>query len=193
MKAIRIVFLAGVLTLGMSAGAAAQSSPPASSCAPGGPANPPPTTQSQYPPASECAAPQASRTTAAPGEPITVTGQCPVATGNPTPVSFQLQPGNVDLGTVNSGSDGRYSHTFTLPAGTQPGSYSIVITCTEVLGEGRTRTLPVTVVAAAAAARTGTLPRTGESPVPLALGGATLVALGAGAVIATRRRRSPVS
>lgn len=188
MKTIRIVLLAAVITLGMAMPATAQSSPPTSSCSPDGPENPPPTTQ--YPPASECAAPQASATQAAPGQPITVTGQCPVATGTRTQVSFELQPGNISLGSTTSDTSGNYSHTFSIPEGTAPGSYQIVITCVAVLGEGRVRRLPLTVVAAAEAARAGTLPRTGESPLPLVLGGATLVALGAGAVIATRRRRS---
>lgn len=189
MKTIRILLLGAIMSFGMISGAAAQT-PPSSSCSPGGPSNPPPTTQ--YPPASECVSPQASRTQAAPGQPVTVTGQCPVATGNPTPVSFQLQPGNVDLGSTNSDGSGKYSFTFNVPSGTRPGNYQILVTCTEVLGAGRTRSVPLTVVAAAGAQRAGMLPRTGESPLPMAAGGATLVALGAMAVVATRRRRSLV-
>lgn len=185
MKTIRILTVAACLLLGAASAATAQSSN-ASPCAPGGPSNPPPT--AQYPPRSECAPPRASRTQAAPGEPITVAGQCPSANAA---VTFTLQPGGANLGSETADGNGNYSHTFTVPAGTRPGSYEVSVTCTSVLGEAFTRTVPLTVVAAAAAARSGNLPRTGSSAsLPLAAGGVALVAVGGGAVLATRRRRS---
>jgi LPXTG-motif cell wall-anchored protein len=183
-KTIRIVVVAACLLLGAAPAASAQSSS-ASPCAPGGPSNPPPT--AQYPPRSECAPPQANRTQAAAGEPITVAGQCP---SEGAKVTFTLTPGGANLGEETSGTNGNYSHTFTVPAGTRPGSYQISVTCTSVLGEVFTRTVPLTVVAAAAAGRT--LPRTGQSTLPLVAGGVALVALGGVAVVLTRRRRATV-
>lgn len=142
----------------------------------------------QYPPQEGTLA--ANRTQAAPGEPITISGTgCP---NTRVTVSFDNQV----VGTTQGNAAGNFSFTFNVPSNASPGRHTITATC--VLGNGQTRrmTTQITVVAAAAAARpprAGTLPRTGESPIPMALGGASLVALGAMAVIATRRRRSPVA
>lgn len=189
---IKILLVVAGLLLVAPAAASAQQDPPQSPCVQGGPENPPPTTNG-YPPRSECAAPRATRTQAAAGQPVTVTGQCPSSNAA---VTFRLDPGGHDIGSTVTNAEGRFSHTFTVPASVPVGDFQIVITCAGVQGAGATRTLPLAVVAAAGAQRAGaapapggTLPRTGTEPLPLAIGGGVLIGLGVMAVIATRRRR----
>jgi LPXTG-motif cell wall-anchored protein len=74
----------------------------------------------------------------------------------------------------------------TLPSNAAPGSYTIIASCTGVLGNGVTRSVAITV----AAATTGRLPRTGQSTLPLVAGGVALIAVGAIATVVTRRRRT---
>lgn len=185
-KTIRILMVGACLLLGSAAPADAQAAEP-SQCREGGPSNPPPT--QQYPPRSECASPQANRSTAAPGEPIVITGECPVPGSR---VNARLEPGGRSLADGTANREGNYRLQFPAP-NVAPGEYRVVVTCTSVMGATFERSVPLTIVAAAAPARAGTLPRTGESPIPMALGGATLIGLGAMAVVASRRRRSPIT
>lgn len=158
-------------------------SPPSSPCAPGGPQPRPPA--GQYPP--QCASPQASASQVAAGGQLRVTGQCPTANST---ADLRLSPTNTPLGSFPTNSQGFFDATVTIPATVTPGSYTIDFRCVGVLNAGFSRGPAVQVLAAAAqAARAGTLPRTGADPIRLAVSGVVLLGLGAGAVVATRRRR----
>jgi LPXTG-motif cell wall-anchored protein len=178
MRAVRILVATAAMLLAFGAAPAGAQSSNASPCAPGGPG------ANQYPPR-DCGV-GGNRSQVRPGEAITVTGQCPQGTQT---VSFDLDPGNVNLGTATPDAQGNYSRDVTIPTGTRPGQYTIEATCEGVAGAGVVRSFAVQILGAVAG---GTLPRTGDSStVPLLAAGAGLVATGAVAVLAVRRRRSP--
>ncbi|HVF33140.1 MAG TPA: LPXTG cell wall anchor domain-containing protein [Acidimicrobiales bacterium] len=170
---ISAAFLA--LTLSGATAASAQTTGP---CAPG------PADGAAYPPARVCAV-TADRTQTTPGGRITLTGQCPAGT---TSVRFTLNPGSVDLGSATPNANGDYSRAVTIPASAKPGSYTIVAACQGTQGANVTRSVAITVVAAAG---TPALPRTGSSTnLPLVLSAVALIAVGGFGVLASRRRRA---
>jgi LPXTG-motif cell wall-anchored protein len=147
-----------------------------SPCAGGGPA------ASQYPP-QNCGV-AADQSTVTPGGSLTLTGDCPAGTDS---VTFTLNPGGTSLGSATPNPQGHYTKRVTIPSSTQPGTYTIVASCTGVLGNGVTRTVTITV---AAAAQGRSLPRTGsDSTLPIAGAGLGLVLVGGAAVVVARRRR----
>ena len=158
--------LAGAAVLGMAAPAAAQ-------------------TASCYP---NCTAAINDRTLA-PGQSAQVTSGN--GTFNPGMSVAVTVPGTSISGTVTADAQGNATFNFTVPAGTRPGNFDVVFTAgTNV------RRVSFTVVAAAAAQGQATsagarsLPRTGaDQMVPLAISGIALVGIGAGIVVASRRRR----
>ena len=158
--------LAGAAVLGMAAPASAQTPP----C---------------YP---NCTA-AINDSTLAPGQSAQVTsGNATFAPG--TSVSVTV-PGTNISGTVVADARGNATFNFTVPAGTRPGRLEVVFTAGSTVVR-----VPFTVVAAAAAQGQATsasardLPRTGtDQMVPLAISGLALVGVGAGIVVASRRRR----
>ena len=142
-----------------------------------------------------------SDSTPVPGQTVTVT----TGPGSFTPgstVGFSI-PGLNITGSVVAGATGAATFTFTVPAGTAPGRFNAVFSGT-LAGVARTVSVPFTVVAAAAAGpgrgqgasgqsaagRGASLPRPGaDQMVPLAITGIALVGVGAGIVVASRRRR----
>lgn len=176
MKIVRVLVVAALaLFAGAVAPAAAQTPSP---CAPGGPA------ANNYPPR-DCGV-RANQSTVAPGGQLTLTGDCPAGASS---VNFRLQPGNVDLGSATPNPEGAYTKQVTIPSSVAPGNYEIVATCTAVEGNVVTRSVAIT-VAAATAGRSGTLPRTGASILPVGIAGFALLGVGAAAVAVTRRKRT---
>jgi LPXTG-motif cell wall-anchored protein len=171
--------LAGVAVLGMGAPALAQTSP----------CYPPPCSSS------------ISDSTVVPGQTVTVTTGSGFA-GPGGMVGFEV------LGltfTRTADATGKASLTFKVPAGTAPGRYFVNFSSstsfpngdgTAVIGDSLGR-VPFTVVAAAAAnpgqgqrIPSSGLPLTGSDQiVPLTVAGIALVGIGAGIVVASRRRR----
>jgi len=154
--------LAGVAVLGISAPANAQSYPPAST------------------------PPSVSDSTVVLGQMFTINsgnGFCPGGTAQVT-VFGTTTPADVD-------GNGNASKSVTVPAGTAPGRQTATFRCSD----GKTVDVAFTVVAAAAAGPgRGQLPQqlstTGsEQLVPLTITGVALVGIGAGIVVASRRRR----
>jgi LPXTG-motif cell wall-anchored protein len=157
--------LVGVAVLGMSAPAIAQDYPPART------------------PAS------ASDSTVVLGQMFTLNsgnGFCPGGTAQVT-VFGTTTAADVD-------GNGNASEQVTVPQGTAPGRQTATFRCSD----GKTVDVAFTVVAAAAAGpgrgqqpdRRGALPRTGaDQIVPLTITGVALVGIGAGIVVASRRRR----
>lgn len=161
--------LAGVAVLGLSAPAIAQNYPPAATTRAG-----------------------ITDSTVVPGQTVTAnSGSGSFAPGSSVEVSV--------LGvseTRTADADGNVSVTFRVPDNTRPGRFSVVFSN----GTNRVE-VPFTVVAAAASGpgqgqqrqqpnRLGSLPRTGaDQLVPLTITGVALVGIGAGIVVASRRRR----
>ena len=156
--------LAGVAVLGMSAPAIAQNYPPADT------------------------PPSVSDSTVVLGQQFTLNsgvGFCPLPTADLTVFGA---PRDAAVDTV-----GNASATVTVPDGTQPGRQTATFACA-----GDTVDVSFTVVAAAAAGpgqgqqpnRNVGLPRTGaDQIIPLTITGVALVGIGAGIVVASRRRR----
>jgi len=94
-----------------------------------------------------------------------------------------------DTDSTTADSTGTATIQYTVPSEAQPGRASATFACA-----ANTVVVPFTVVAAAAASPgRGQLPRTGsDNLVPLALGGAAMVAVGGAIVVAARRRREPM-
>lgn len=137
------------------------------------------------------------------GETITVnTGSGSFLPGQNISVSI---PGLGITGGVRSDGLGNASFTFQVPVGTAPGTFQVVFSGPPASGVTNPVSVPFTVVARAAAAGSGSgstgagtgarasgssLPRTGaDQMVPLAISGLALVGVGAGIVVASRRRR----
>ncbi|MBW3557406.1 MAG: hypothetical protein KY454_10785 [Actinobacteria bacterium] len=140
-------------------------------------------TQTQYPVQESNL--QTDKTAVRPGEPITVTGGGFASNSNVT-IRFDTAV----LGTTVTRDNGTFTTTVTIPANASPGSHTL--TAVGTAPNGATRRLTSTIeVLGVAAARGGTLPRTGlASTLPLALGGVGLLGIGTLAVVAARRRRS---
>ena len=129
------------------------------------------------------------------GETVTVnSGSGSFVPGSTVTVTI---PGLGISGSVVVDGLGNARFQFTVPAGTAPGNFSV-----NFAGAPAPVSVPFTVVASAAAGSgsgsTGTgarasgasLPRTGaDQMVPLAISGLALVGVGAGIVVASRRRR----
>jgi LPXTG-motif cell wall-anchored protein len=154
--------LAGVAVLGMSAPANAQSYPPAKT------------------------PPSVSDSTVVRGQMFTLNsgnGFCPGGTAQVT-VFGKMTQADVD-------GNGNASESVTVPDRAAPGRKTATFRCSD----GETLKVAFTVVAAAAASpgqgqRQGGLPRTGaDQIVPLTITGVALVGIGAGIVVASRRRR----
>ncbi|MDP3713034.1 MAG: LPXTG cell wall anchor domain-containing protein [Mycobacteriales bacterium] len=145
-------------------------------------------------------------------------GQCPPKTSveDPTPVPGQkykvhgegFKPGSqvevyaestpILLGTFTADSIGVIDAEVTIPLGLSVGAHSIVLTGVSPTGAPLRISTPITVTAAnVAIARGGTgapggglgLPATGNEIALVSVTGLALVGVGAGAVIAGRRRR----
>jgi hypothetical protein len=157
--------LAGVAVLGMSTPAIAQDYPPANT------------------------PPSVSDSTVVLGQMFTINsgnGFCPGGTAQVT-VFGTTTAADVD-------GNGNASESVTVPPGTAPGPKTATFRCSD----GKTVDVAFTVVAAAAAgpgqgqrpSTGGTLSRTGaDQIVPLTITGVALVGIGAGIVVASRRRR----
>lgn len=157
--------LAGVAVLGMSAPVNAQSYPPART------------------------PPSVSDSTVVLGQMFTLNsgnGFCVGGTAQVTVFGTTI-PAAVD-------ENGNASVTVTVPDGTRPGRQTATFRCSD----GNTVDVAFTVVAAAAGApgrgqdpdRRSALPRTGaDQIIPLTITGVALVGIGAGIVVASRRRR----
>ncbi len=91
-----------------------------------------------------------------------------------------------DTSAAPVAANGNASTTFTVPGDARPGRNEVVFTCA-----GNRIVIPFTVVAAQAAnPGRGQLPQTGSDQlVPLTIAGVALVGIGAGIVVASRRRR----
>lgn len=160
-----------------------------SACAPGGPASGPDTSNpSQYPP-NECGL-RLGQTTARPGEPVDVAGDGyrPNST-----VSVEFRSAPTFLASTQANSAGSFSVTVTIPANASPGRHTIAGVGQNPNGTPRELTADITIVAAGAergrsASAAGALPRTGQSIALAAAGGLALIAVGAVAVRAARRR-----
>ena len=153
--------LAGAAMLGMSAPAVAQTAP--------------------YPPAPTAPA-GISDATVVPGQEVTANS----GTGSFTAGS-QVDVRVLGISeTRTADATGNVSFTFRVPEGTAPGRYSVVFA-----NEQNRVEVPFTVVAAQAAdPGRGQLPLTGSDQlVPLTVAGVALVGIGAGIVVASRRRR----
>ena len=133
-------------------------------------------------------------TTATPGQSIVVTGCCFEGT-----VVVAIESAPRVLGQATAGDDGTFSLTVTIPPDIPPGAHSITSTG-QALADSTILKLstPITIVAAAAGGgggggggtgAKGTLPRTGESTLPLVQLAGVLVLAGAGMVLAVRSRR----
>lgn len=135
-----------------------------------------------YPPADE--GQQVSDTQLTPGEPFTVSGGG-FASGSNVTVRFDAQV----LGSVLVRPNGTFSGQFTTPADAKPGTHTISSTGTAPNGTQRVLRSTVQVLGTAAA-RPGTLPRTGTGlTMPLATSAGLLIGAGTVAIVATRRRR----
>jgi hypothetical protein len=159
----------------------AQVSPAASQaggspCAPGGPNNSNNPNRTQYPP-QECGL-RLGQSQARPGEDVSVAGDG-YRGNSPVAIEFRSVPQNV--GSATATGAGSFSTTIRIPTDATVGRHTIAATGVNPDGSARELTADVTIVAAAAAARPATLPRTGDSPAPLLVIGGTLVALGAAA------------
>ncbi len=164
--------LAGVAVLGMSAPAIAQ----------------------DYPPASERTAPSVSDSTVVLGQMFTLNSGNGFCFEVPDEVTAVVEVFD-DIMEADVDGNGNASATVTVPEGTAPGRQTATFECID----GETVEVSFTVVAAAAAGpgqgqqpdrRGGGLPRTGaDQIVPLTITGVALVGIGAGIVVASRRRR----
>lgn len=134
-----------------------------------------------------------SDATLLPSEQFTIFG---VGFAPGTKVEFWMESTPILLGTAVASAVGEVSAAYAVPVGMATGSHTVRLVGTAVGGGVLNLTTGVTVGAAAGATTTttrapstGTLPRTGASPVPLAATGLALVALGAG-VLELRRRHA---
>ncbi len=144
--------------------------------------------QAPYPPAANFLT--VSDTTLVPGQTFTITSGTYLS-GTDVTFTFLSQP--VGLGSAAVDADGVATLTATVPQASV-GTHTVTANGTGADGEPLSVSTNVTVVATddgTAAAGTGTsdLPRTGGEPVPVARIGAALLAVGAGLVFLTRRRR----
>ncbi|MBW3651775.1 MAG: hypothetical protein KY458_14515 [Actinobacteria bacterium] len=138
--------------------------------------------QVQYPPGGSNL--QTDRTQARPGEPITVTGAGFLPASTVT-ITFDDA---VVLGTTHVRENGTFSIEVTIPANASPGSHTLAATGTGADGTPRRITSAVEVLGTAAA-RGGTLPRTGSGiTTSLVASAALLIGAGSAAVVGTRRR-----
>lgn len=159
--------LVGVAVLGMSAPAIAQDYPPASGSTPAA----------------------ITDSTVVPGQTVTAnSGSGSFVAGS----SVEVRVLGVST-TRTADASGNVSVSFKVPDNTRPGRFSVVFSNSTNRVE-----VPFTVVAAAASGpgqgqqpnRLGGLPRTGaDQLVPLTITGVALVGIGAGIVVASRRRR----
>lgn len=179
--AAAVAALFAMVALAPAAGAQAQ--PQRSPCSPGGPT-------AQYPP--QACGLRLGQSTARPGERISVGGDG-FAPNSRVRIEFRSQP--VELASVTANSAGSFDTTVVIPANASLGQHTIAAQGTNPTPPGGARELTATItIVGAAAAPGGTLPRTGAADaLPLALGGAALVGIGAVAVVAARRRRSGAS
>lgn len=131
------------------------------------------------------------------GPSVTVEPSTVVAGGDVTVTISGFAPADVTiafnptLGTITADANGAGSGTFTIPADTAPGDYTLTATQGDLVAS-----TGLTVVAAAAdgVAAPGALPRTGsDSSLPLAQTAIAAVAVGGLMVIAGNRRRQKVA
>jgi LPXTG-motif cell wall-anchored protein len=110
-----------------------------------------------------------------------------------TVVDFDLHSEPVLLGSAAADADGVAAAEVTIPANAEPGKHTLVVTATDVLGDEHVQRVEITVVAAPAPTPSvtpvdGPLAATGSEATPLAGLGAVLLLVGAGLVLAVRRR-----
>ena len=146
---------------------------------------------------------------------VSVTGtMCPansevniyLVAGDQTALASKAAPapeGGVLVGTLTADASGSFSTSFTIPAGTAPGVYTVVTTCgdftdatlIEVMGDQTTRpTTPGTTPTGnngggGSSGGGGNLPRTGSNLNGLGLMGAGLLTVGGLVLVATRKRQ----
>lgn len=132
-----------------------------------------------------------------------------------SPVVLTMHSHTMNLGTVTANANGEFTLAFAVPADAEVGAHTITATGVNPAGAVRVQNLAFTVAAAQAATTTtvatnvagvaitnttiasgavassgSTLPRTGtNSTVPQVAGAIALVGIGAGLVLAARRRR----
>jgi LPXTG-motif cell wall-anchored protein len=113
------------------------------------------------------------------------------APGIAVTISLTPQGGGapIEVGSGTTDADGNFTVTFTVPAGTDPGVYTVTASCGTLV-----RDTTITVEPATAAPTTpgngGSIPRTGTDLKPLGLIGAALLGGGGLLLLATRKRRS---
>lgn len=154
------------------------------------------TCPSTYAP-SPCVTLTLSATIVAPGVAITITGGGFLAF-SVIVITFHTAP--VTLATVRADANGDFSATVTIPASAAPGSHVIEASGTGANGQPLTLTTPVTVAAVVPVSTShqatpsqptstsGQLPFTGTDLALTTGTGAVLVAAGAAAIVASRRR-----
>lgn len=200
MAAAVIALSSGITTLALAGPAQAQAQT-AEQCPPGQPfdgepgrpASPPGQTfgrPPQYPPG-KCEL-RLSQSVVAAGGSLQAAG-AGFAPGSTVEVS--LAGASVPLASTTADSGGAFSSNLVIPASTSPGSYTVT-------ASGGAQVLSASLEVTPAESRPGAgardsnaqeagqnLPRTGSSsPLPLALTGGTLLAVGMGAVVVARRR-----
>ncbi len=184
MRILNRVVLVGLALVGLTAsGAYGQG---ASRCAP--PTSTPP---NNYTPAAQCQL-RSSHSSAAPGQTIRLNGNGYRANSN-VDIVLHSDPIKMAVATANPG--GTFTLDTRIPAAASLGTHRIVASGVDPAGNPMELSTVIQVVAAGnERGRSGdTLPRTGESSVPLTAGGAALVLLGVGMVFVVRHRRHSVS
>jgi hypothetical protein len=127
-------------------------------------------------------------TTFAPGQELTVigTGFLPGST-----VQVVVYSTPIVLGSVTTAADGTFSVPVTIPASLEAGQHSLVASGVDATGNVRVLRADVVLGAdsAASAGNAGSgLAFTGFTPLPLVVGGLAVLTVGAGLLVATRRR-----
>ncbi|MCU1499558.1 MAG: hypothetical protein JWM47_3511 [Acidimicrobiales bacterium] len=117
---------------------------------------------------------------------VTVTGQGCVPFDE---IVIALIPPGITVATGTADADGNFTITFTVPEGTDPGTYTVQATCGEVV-QSETITVTGTPVTVPPGNGGGNLPRTGSDLDGMGLLGAGLLAVGGLVLLGTRRRRS---
>lgn len=136
-----------------------------------------------YPPA-DTPSVEASDTTPAPGQQITLTADGFLPGSSST---FTLFSAPVVLGTATANAQGVASLTTAIPANTTPGSHRVEVSGTGANGQPLTVVLPITVTGAAGS----NLPTTGtDSALPLTQIAIGVMAFGGLMVVMANKRRT---
>jgi LPXTG-motif cell wall-anchored protein len=144
-----------------------------------GPVDPADLAPCAAPPAGSDPSGELSTSTVAPGGTVTITAEGFEA-GETVEATLHSTP--IELGTTTADGDGNVTMTVTIPSDVEPGAHTVEL---RGLSSGRTVTLPLTIVGVE---DPRALPATGRTTGPLATTGAALLAVGAAALLASRRR-----